>query len=134
LNYYGPILLFDGACNLCNPLVRFVIRHDRSASVKFATLQSEAGKSFLAAKDLPEQMMDTVVLIEGEHCYLRSTAVLRIFRIMGGSWSILYGLIIIPRFIRDFFYNLTGKYRYRIFGKSKFCIFPSEAVNDRFIS
>jgi len=130
---HSPILLFDGVCNLCNSLVRFVIRHDKSASVKFAALQSESGKRFLNGRGLPEEYTDSVILIEGTNYYYRSSAILHLFRIMGGGWRLLYGLIIIPAFIRDFFYNIIGKYRYRVFGHGKFCILPSGEIINRFI-
>ena len=29
----GSVLLFDGVCNLCDSLVGFVIRHDRSEKI-----------------------------------------------------------------------------------------------------
>jgi len=130
---YGPILLFDGVCNLCNSLVRFVIRHDKSSTVKFSALQSEAGRSFLTEKGLPAGFRDSVILIDGSEFYSRSAAVLHLFKIMGGAWQLLYGLIIIPGFIRDFFYNIIAKYRYRFFGHGKFCIFPSDEIVNRFI-
>jgi predicted DCC family thiol-disulfide oxidoreductase YuxK len=49
----GSILLFDGVCNLCDRLVGFVIRHDRSQKMMISSLQSDTGKSLLAAYGLP---------------------------------------------------------------------------------
>jgi predicted DCC family thiol-disulfide oxidoreductase YuxK len=129
----SPVLLFDGVCNLCNSLVRFIIRHDNSEIVKFAALQSEAGKQFLTEKGLPEGFRDSVILVEGTKYYYRSTAVLHLFKLMGGPWRFLYGFIIIPAFIRDLFYNIIGKCRYRVFGNSKFCILPPDEIVNRFI-
>jgi predicted DCC family thiol-disulfide oxidoreductase YuxK len=35
-----PILLYDGVCGLCNRLVQFILRRDRSGVFRFASLQS----------------------------------------------------------------------------------------------
>ena len=34
------VVLFDGACKLCNGWVKFLIRHDREQRVRLATVQS----------------------------------------------------------------------------------------------
>ncbi len=43
-NKTNHFLLFDGECNLCNSVMQFVIKRDKKAKVKFASLQSDAGK------------------------------------------------------------------------------------------
>ena len=35
-----PILLYDGGCGLCNRFVQFILRRDRNAVFRFASLQS----------------------------------------------------------------------------------------------
>ena len=40
-----PILLYDGVCGLCNRLVQFILRRDRTAIFRFASLQSSAGST-----------------------------------------------------------------------------------------
>ena len=72
------IILFDGVCNLCNGTVNFIIRRDVKEQFVFAALQSEAGTRSLAKFNLPTGQLDSFVLIEGENCYLRSTAALRV--------------------------------------------------------
>lgn len=42
-----PVILFDGACNLCNGGVQFVLDWDNEAVFRFASLQSEAGRALL---------------------------------------------------------------------------------------
>jgi DCC1-like thiol-disulfide oxidoreductase len=41
------ILLFDGVCNLCNGMVRFIIKRDTVGKFRFASLQSETGQLWL---------------------------------------------------------------------------------------
>jgi len=33
------LLLFDGVCNLCNRVVRFIIKRDRKKKFRFAAMQ-----------------------------------------------------------------------------------------------
>jgi predicted DCC family thiol-disulfide oxidoreductase YuxK len=45
-----------------------------------------------------------------------------------------YGFIIIPRPIRDFFYKLFARYRYKLFGKQDACMIPTPEVREKFLS
>lgn len=129
----GPILLFDGICNLCNKLVIFIIRRDKKAKIRFSPLQSPEAASLLKPGSFSVVNMKSIVFIEGTSHTLKSSAILHIFKVLGGGWSILYGLIIIPEFIRDYFYDLIAKNRYRIFGRSENCMIPSDEISDRFL-
>jgi predicted DCC family thiol-disulfide oxidoreductase YuxK len=73
-------------------------------------------KHGLAPEDL-----SSVVLIEGNRAYQRSTAALRIARRLTGGWRLLYPLILVPRFLRDAVYQQIANHRYRWFGKSETC-------------
>jgi predicted DCC family thiol-disulfide oxidoreductase YuxK len=124
MNNSCSILLFDGGCNLCNGLVKFIVRKDKSGRIQFASLQSDTGKSLLSKAGLGPDSFDTVVYFSGEKTYLRSSAVLNLLRDLGGGWKLFYALKIIPAFIRDLFYNLIAKNRYKLFGKSESCKVP----------
>jgi len=127
------ILLFDGVCNLCNGLVKFIIRHDPEGKIKFAPLQSEYATSFL--RDTYHTVNpDSVVYVSGDRYYLRSAAILQLLKDMGRGWKLLYGFTIIPRFMRDFIYDLIARSRYRIFGKRESCMIPSPEIRQRFIN
>lgn len=127
------IILFDGLCNLCSRTVRFIIRHDKLEIFKFASLQSESGKALLKSHNLQSNKIDTIVFIRGNGYYLKSTAVLYILKDLGGAWRLLYGFIVIPKVIRDFFYDMIAKSRYKLFGKRDSCIMPDERIRDRFL-
>jgi predicted DCC family thiol-disulfide oxidoreductase YuxK len=120
----GSILLFDGVCNLCDSLVGFIIRHDRSGKIMFCSLQSDSVKSLLAEYGFPPGYIKSLVYIKETKYYTRSTAVLNILKDLGGGWQLFYGFIIVPAFIRDFFYSLIAAVRYRIFGKKVSCLMP----------
>ena len=129
----SSIVLFDGVCNFCNDSVNFIIRHDRDNKFKFATLQSDIGQELRAEYNVGEDI-DSIVLIENDQAFTHSTAGLRIAKALGGIWSLGYVYIIVPAVIRDWFYKLFAKYRYRLFGKKEVCMIPTPDVRERFLT
>jgi predicted DCC family thiol-disulfide oxidoreductase YuxK len=127
------IILFDGACNFCDRSVQFVLRRDKKAYFNFASLQSEIGQNLLEKYKIPKDKFESLVLIEDSKAYLFSTGALRIARKLNGAWPLLYGFIIIPPFIRNFFYKLIANNRYRLFGKKEECMIPSPEWRSRFL-
>ena len=136
-------MLFDGVCNFCDASVNFVLDHDRDGYFRFAPLQSEAGMKFAAEYGLQSKVtseptdgaipIDSVILIEDGKAYSHSTAALRITRRLGSPWSWLYIFMLVPAPLRDFFYRLFAKHRYRFFGRKDECILPSPEVRARFL-
>lgn len=127
------IILFDGECSLCNNTVRFIIKHDRKAVFRFASLQSGIGQQLSKPVATSGQDLSTVIYIENGKYYTRSTAILRIIKKMRGFWQLGYALIIIPPFIRNFFYMLISTTRHKIFGKTTICKIPPAEMRERFI-
>ena len=81
----GPIVLFDGVCNLCSRTVDFLLRHDRHGVFRFASLQSPAGHALLARHGLACAGIDSVVLIADGAAVTKSTAALCIARRLDGG-------------------------------------------------
>jgi predicted DCC family thiol-disulfide oxidoreductase YuxK len=127
------ILLFDGVCNLCNRVIQFTIIRDPKRKFKFASLQSDAGQQILKKFGLSISDFESFVLIKGDNYYLKSTAALMVLRELGGFWGLFYFLMIVPRPVRDFLYNLIAKSRYRIFGRRATCMVPTPDLADRFL-
>ena len=115
------IILFDCFCNLCNRSIRFIKKHDKAGIFRFVAIQSEEGKKLSAGHVINFDYPDSVILIENEVYYFRSDAALRIVKKLNSAYKYLYSLIFIPAHIRDFFYNLIARNRYRIFGKTENC-------------
>ena len=130
----SPVILFDGVCNLCNGFVQFVIARDRARRFRFAALQSVAGRRLL---DQPDAAVDDVpasfVLVEGHRVFRQSTAALRIARGLGWPWRLAYGLIAVPRPLRDWVYDVVARYRYQWFGQRDMCMVPTPDVRARFL-
>lgn len=128
-----PVILFDGQCNLCDASVQFVLDHERDHELKFAPLESEAGRAILARYGLSPDDNSTVVLIANGQVYTRSTAALRIARHLRWPWRWLAALVVIPRPIRDALYRMIATRRYRWFGRREACRVPDPELAERFL-
>ena len=129
-----PVIFFDGVCNLCNGAVQFTIERDLKNIFRFASLQSEYAKTALTPFNVSPEELDSFILLENGKVYKRSTAALRVAKKLNGLWPLLYGFIIVPRFIRDAVYNYVGKNRYKWFGKQESCWVPTPALKSKFYS
>jgi predicted DCC family thiol-disulfide oxidoreductase YuxK len=129
-----PIVLFDGVCNLCTGSVQFIIARDPHAQFQFATLQSPAGQELARAYKIDTTQMDSVVLVDGENWYAKSDAALEIARRLHSLWRFSYVFKIVPRFLRDWVYDIVARHRYRWFGQSDFCLTPTPELQARFIN
>ncbi len=129
-----PVVLFDGVCNLCNGAVQFIIKNEKQPSFLFASLQSEFGQKFLKANQLDEKKFRTLFVLKPDGSHLsRSTAALWIAAKLRLPWKMLSVCWIVPRFLRDWVYDLVARYRYRIFGKKDACLIPSPDLKKRFL-
>lgn len=78
-DYNGPIVFFDGICNLCNHSVDFVLRYEKGDHLKFASLQSDFARQLLSGFDLPEFLDSIIFRVNGIN-YFESDAVIEISR------------------------------------------------------
>lgn len=125
--------MFDGVCNLCNRWVRLLLPRDPSGLFRFAHCQSEYGGAVLDQLGENRDDPSSVVLIDGDSVYLRSTAVLRALAALGGAWRGMLLLLIIPRPLRDTAYTFIARRRYRWFGRTAQCVLPEPGWQDRFL-
>jgi predicted DCC family thiol-disulfide oxidoreductase YuxK len=134
-----PILLYDGVCGLCNRLVQFILRRDRQALFRFASLQSPLAAGILARHGANPNDFDTVYLVldhelATESLLSRSDAVIFVMNKLAPPWpaaAFLLGLL--PSFLRDLAYNAVARRRYRLFGRSEICTLPSDRDHSRFL-
>ena len=128
------IILFDGVCNLCNSAVKFVLKRDRNSVFKFASLQSDIAKKLLKDFEVSGMGEGTFVLIDNGEVFTRSTAALKVSKHLSGLWPLMTIFMIVPRFMRDWVYNLISKNRYRWFGKRDTCMIPSSEMKIKFLN
>ena len=133
-NFNGKsIILFDGICNICNSSVNFIIKHDKKKQFLFASLQSDAAKEILLHFKRKKLNLDSILLIDNKNIHEKSTAALKISKHLSNGYQLLYHLIIIPLFIRDWLYDLIAKNRYKWFGKKENCMVPTFEIKNRFL-
>lgn len=135
-----PVLLFDGECGLCNAVVRFLIRRDRAARLRFAPLQSPPAQAYLRARGLPTEDFDSIVFVPDWHDpahsrhLLRTDGALAALRELGGCWRVVAALRVLPAVLRDPFYRLVARTRYALFGEYRPRPLPDPAWEGRFLA
>lgn len=127
------VVFFDGVCNFCNYWVNFAIKRDKKKNLRFAPLQGETAKRILPAHNISTTVLSTVVFAEDGKVYTQSSAAFRICKHLDGGWKLFYGLMIIPKFIRDAAYNFIARNRYRWFGRTESCMIPDPGMKERFL-
>jgi predicted DCC family thiol-disulfide oxidoreductase YuxK len=125
------IVLFDGECNFCNKTIQFILKHEKKPELLFCSLQSETGKEIQDFFKLHDAK--SVLLVENNILYTKSTAALKITTYLKGGLPLLYFFIIVPLFIRNSIYNYIAKNRYKWFGKTETCMTPNNQIKHRFI-
>lgn len=127
------IILFDGLCNLCNGAVTFIIKRDAEDLFQFAALQSDVGRALTQKQGIDTDNVDSIVLIDGDRHYIKSSAALHIARHLSGGYPLLYGFMVLPTVMRDWVYNWIAENRYRWFGKKDQCMIPTPELRNKFL-
>lgn len=127
------LLLFDGECNLCHGLVRFLLRADKRQRILLATVQSAEGQLILRNLGLPGDRFDSIVYIEcGEH-WLRSAAFFRALSPLGWPWRPFSLARFLPSRMADGIYNAVARKRYRLFGRNDGSALPGLGQPGRYL-
>ena len=128
-----PILLFDGHCNLCNAWVQFIVKRDASSTIRFASLQSVAGRRLLEEHKIDENYIESLVFFEERSFSVSSNAALRTLSYFDGWERHLIFLSVVPQSLRDLVYRFVAKNRYKWFGRREQCMVPTAELSKRFL-
>lgn len=134
INSEHNIILFDGVCKLCNAWCRFVIKYDVNHIFKLTSMQSEEGQLILKHFNLPTENFTSVFYVENNTVYAKSTAFIKITRLLSYPVKFLSVLRYFPLSLRDFIYDAIARNRYNIFGRYKHCLLPTADYPDRYIN
>ncbi|CDZ61077.1 thiol-disulfide oxidoreductase DCC family protein [Neorhizobium galegae] len=129
----GPIIVFDAMCVLCSANAQFVLRHDRAARFRLASMQGEVGAALYRRCGIDPENPETMIVVDGQSVLRDSDAVLAIYDGLGWPWKALSIVRLAPRFIRDPLYRLIARNRYRIFGRREACWLPSPEQAQRIL-
>jgi predicted DCC family thiol-disulfide oxidoreductase YuxK len=116
-----PVLLYDGECGLCNFSVRFLLRLDRRARLRFSPLQSLAAQAYLRSRSLPTHDFDSMIFVPdwGRRSEIdplfKTDAAIAAVRALGGMWKGVTVLRWVPRNWRDALYTQVARMRHRLF-------------------
>lgn len=127
------VIVFDGVCNLCSKSVQFIIRRDKHAVFRFAPLQSTTGADLLKQHGIDPADARTFLLVKDGRAYLRSDAALQVFKQLRGPWKLLAILVLVPRPMRDWLYNVLARNRAKWFGTQESCMVPTADTEARFL-
>ena len=127
------VVLFDGTCGFCEGSVRFIARRDPQAYFRFAPSQWPQAQEALAKRGLTREAAGSLVLIEGDRVYLRSTASLRIAARLPWPWKAARVLLWLPLPLRDAVYRIVAALRHRLAGRSNACELPPPELRGRLL-
>jgi predicted DCC family thiol-disulfide oxidoreductase YuxK len=134
------LLLYDGSCGFCARSVQFVLRHESGRrTLRFAALESEIGLQVRSRHPAIEGV-DSVVWLESpdttntEVVLVRSAAVLRVLKYLGGVWRMLAALgAVVPRWLADAVYDFIARHRHKLTRGTPACLLPTPEQRSRFI-
>lgn len=127
------IIIFDGVCNFCNKSINFIIKRDQKSNFLFTPIQNESAQELMKKHNINNKSIDTLILIKGEKCFLRSDAVFEIIKELSGYWYLFGVFRIVPLSMRDYCYNFISNNRYKFFGKKDSCMIPTTELQKRFL-
>lgn len=105
------IIIYDGKCMLCSKTIAFITQRDKKEKFKYLSYRNSVAKELLDKHNLDFKSKQFIVYINNERYYIKSRAVLEILRELGGIWSLFFVFIIVPPFIRNYFYDIIAKRR-----------------------
>ncbi len=127
------IVVFDANCLLCSGSVQFLLRHDNYRRLRFATIQSDAGRDLMERAGIDVVEPDSFILVDGQRIWIETGAVLRVVHALGWPWRLAWIAWLIPYPLRDAVYRGIARNRYRWFGRRDVCFLPNPEDADRFI-
>lgn len=127
------LLLFDGDCVSCDFIVNLILKNDTRRQFLFAPLQSSWGNLVLNSLELNPNDLTTLILIHKQDVYTYSSAVFKVFELLGPPLNLLLIFSILPQGFTDFLYSLYAQNRYKLFGHLKTCRLLSPEEKQQFL-
>ncbi|MEN9700039.1 MAG: hypothetical protein RLZZ301_1237 [Bacteroidota bacterium] len=125
------VVVFDGECLLCNRFVQYLLANKNGKHLFFATNQALKPSLPLTLQNTVQQ---TILVYQNGIWKQKSNAILAIAKELKGWHLILLIGYVLPRFLRDFLYDLVAKNRKKWFGTSQTCYIPSSEQTMRFLN
>jgi predicted DCC family thiol-disulfide oxidoreductase YuxK len=127
-----PVWLFDGVCMLCSRVVAHALAHERAPVIRFVAIQSEEGRALARRHAIDPDCPATFLFLDNGVAHAKMDGVIALARHMRGPARLAIALRVLPRPLRDWFYDRLARNRYRWFGRADSCIVPDAATRHRF--
>lgn len=129
-----PVVLFDGGCGLCHRGVRFILRHERGPTLRFAALDSAFARETFARAGIVAAP-DSFAYADGDRVVFKSEAACAVAKHLRAPWCRCRAGRILPRAWRDALYDFVARRRLRWFGRtSDACPVADAASRKRFVA
>lgn len=128
-----PIVVMDGECALCTGAARTIARMDKEGEFRICPVQSDLGSGLLQHYGLNPDDPSTWLYLEDGVAHGSMDGVIRAGKRLGGIGRGLVVLLILPKPMRDWIYNMIARNRIRVFGRADMCATPDEALKKRLL-
>lgn len=128
---HRTIIFFDDECLLCNKAIQWILRNEVTNTILFAPLKGvHAGIVLEEFIHLP----DSIIVLVDKKIFIKSTAFIHVMDQMGGRWKFVSVIMkFIPRYLRDFAYDIIATNRYTWFGRTTECLMKSDPYVQRYL-
>ena len=121
------VIIFDVDCLLCNRFVQIVSVIDKKDNIFFTRLSGKTANYILSNnKKLVD--VDSIIFYLNGNAYIKSDAVIRISKSLGFPYNMMSIFKILPRRMRDIFYDFIARNRYNFFGKTNKCLISKNII------
>ena len=127
----AQLIVYDGTCILCNRFIQFVLKKDKNAHFYFSTYQGLPADIDQHGLEVAKE--ESISYQRHGKWHQRSSAVLFIYHDLFGKLHYTQLAWLMPRFLRDFLYDIIALNRYKWFGKKDSCMMPDPLFKRRFI-
>lgn len=118
------VIVYDGYCHLCSGWARFHRRHPAKPPFDLVAMQSQRGRELLTIHGIDPDDPTTFLVLDGGKAFTQSDAAIQVMVASGGLWRLASLAKWVPRRLRDGFYGVVARNRYRWFGKRASCYLP----------
>jgi predicted DCC family thiol-disulfide oxidoreductase YuxK len=118
-------VIFDGVCNLCDVVVRYLHRFDTKRQFHYISFQSDEGAALLPRHGIVGPPDTVYVITHSGELLIEDSAIIYLFSRLGGIHN-LFALFIrlIPPPLRRSMYKWVSRNRYRVFGMKADSVIP----------
>lgn len=111
-------VIFDGVCNLCDVVVRYLHRFDHRRQFRYLSFQSDKGAALLHQHGITGPPDTVYVITPSNSLLIEDRAIIYLFARLGGIHQLLSMLIrLVPPSLRRAIYQWVSRNRYRVFGR-----------------